>query len=182
VVALALFFVSGRAFAQDRPIEIGMDAGVSYQINSDLNNLPQPNVLRLGIPVQSVRVGFFVSDAISIEPSVGFDFSDVEDSGSLTLLALRGDVLYYFQSSGAAEFFVKGGGVFFWQNVSPDTGDSVSMTQFGLGGGAGVALPIVDQLKLRVGAGYVYMFENEGDGVPASSNIQGTIGLSFFTR
>jgi opacity protein-like surface antigen len=182
VVALALLFGAGRASAQDRPIELGFDGAILYQIQSDLNGLSQPNVLSVSLPFQLVRAGFFVSDAISIEPALGFAFEDTEDVGSLTALDLLANVLYHFPSAGGPEFFVKAGGVFSWANFSPDTGSSDSSTQFGLGAGAGVKLPIVDRLKFRLGLNYIYQFESKEDGLPASSNIFGTFGLSLYTR
>jgi len=192
---------AGSALAQDRPIELGVDAALTYESRGGTDvGLPAgpvsvdfPDVFDVQVPIRSVRAGFYVSEAISIEPALAFRFADVEDGGSSVTLSLFGDVLYHLPGGGSTDFFVHGGGAFQWRYINPDEDvgsplepalESEGNTQFGLGGGAGVNLPLVERLKLRLGVRYVHLFESEGDllGLPSADRFSGTFGLSFFTR
>lgn len=94
-----------------------MDAALTYETRGDVDveflGLPFevqfPDVVDIAIPISSFRLGFYVSDAVSIEPAMRFRFSDVEDLSSNFLLGLLTDVLYDIPSS---DFFLHGGAAF----------------------------------------------------------------------
>src|ERR1041384_7154611 len=53
--------------AQSKGVELGLDGGFSYKVNS-------PTSLELALPFQRFRVGFTAGRMVSIEPSAVFDY------------------------------------------------------------------------------------------------------------
>ncbi len=60
-----------------------------------------------------------------------------------------------------------------------DLGGS-SETQFNLGGGIGVKLPVAERMAARLEANYAHAFET--DRFASSDAVSLTVGFSFFTR
>lgn len=176
--ALALFLTAGTAFGQSRPIEFGIDAGLTYSMLQDMDGVEFDDELSFDVPFSTFRVGFFVSDNISIEPQVQFNFFDPGgDSDSQMQLGLLAAVLYHFQPDMTqTQFFVRAGGAF----LMYDYGGDVDDTLFGFGGGLGVKVPVADNFMFRAGGDVVYMLE--GDITPGMINIIGSLGLSFFLQ
>ncbi|MGD2216004.1 MAG: outer membrane beta-barrel protein [Gemmatimonadales bacterium] len=176
--ALAMFLTAGTAFGQSRPIEFGIDGGITYSMLQDMDGMEFDDELSFDIPFSTLRVGFFVSDNISVEPQVQFSFFDPGgDSDTQMQLGLLAAVLYHFQPDMMeTQFFVRGGGAFFMYDFGGDVDD----TLFGFGGGAGVKVPIADSFMFRAGGDVVYMLE--GDITPAMINIIGSVGVSFFLQ
>src|SRR5215210_7756759 len=67
---LALVMTATSADAQKkssaRPIELGLDGGISVGFDN-------PNVTTVSLPVQALRVGFFMNDNLSLEPRFNFN-------------------------------------------------------------------------------------------------------------
>ena len=161
--ALSSVFTTAMAvnLAAQRPVEIGMDAAFQFLFEGPWT---------LSVPIQQARFGFMASDRLSVEPR--FSFSHVNNGVSLTALQAGLHLLHYFQpmAAGARPYVTEGVTFLFL-----DVGGS-SDTQFQLGAGIGVLLPIVSRLFGRLEARYDRGFSPKVNGVAA------LFGLSFFTR
>jgi len=178
LAALTLLVTTG-AWAQQGAVELGIDASVVFSMQSDLDGFEAPNVTSVNVPEPRFRVGYFASDNVEIEGSVLFNYTKFEESDGITAFDLAGGINYHFGvDPQASRFYLTAFGV--WSMFDPGEGDSLS--QFGLGGGVGVKVPLTNQLAFRAEADYVYGFESADDGIPASSNIAGFFGFSFFTK
>jgi hypothetical protein len=157
------------AWAQGRPVELGLDAGVSF-------NLSDPNVTTISIPVQDLRAGFFLSDAVSLEPRIALNYLKVEDSDALTTITLAVGGLYHFHADRTrAQPYVRPFAGLAYIDVGPD-----SETQFSAGGGIGIKLPMAERFAARLEGAYVHGFET--DALLGSDAINLTVGFSFYTR
>ena|ERR1043166_8739757 len=168
--ALMAFVVTAIPLAaQSRPIELGIDGGLSYKTNS-------PTVLQLGLPVQSFRVGFAAGPNISIEPNVVVNYVKVEAEDGVFHFAPELGVLIHFstetnRSRGYFRPFV--GATFL-------SGGGSSANQFNLGGGVGVKVPVKgSRLATRFEGGIRHGFEGD---FPSATSIYALFGFSFFTR
>lgn len=187
---LALFaliagtIVPGSLGAQDtgpqRPIELGMDAALSYESRDNLK------VTALTLPVTRFRVGFFLSDALSLEPAVAFRYTrvtienpitgdDRTDSGTSYALSLG--LLYHFRQDRAqSQPYLRP-----FVGFNGFSGDGNSGSQISLGGAFGMKIPLADRFGSRIEVGYTHRLENEPDFQSANELFLG-FGLSFFTR
>ena len=166
--------LTGDLVAQSRPVEIGFDTGLVLSITSDKDGWEYWNTTEIAVPLQSIRVGFFVSDRVSIEPSVSFSYTDFGDE-SLTTLGLGAGVLYHFTDDATQpRFYIGGGAALGMIDVVDET-----ETQFAVGVGLGVKLPIANRMAVRLEGQYNRRFES--DLLPGANVIGITVGFSFFT-
>lgn len=169
---LLLLGLPAALHAQDgRPIELGLDAGVSVMIPDGGGD----NVTSAGIPASRFRVGFFVSDIVALEPTLGFA---LVSSGGETVTAAEFIFagLFHFTAdpSRPRAYFRAGGGLSFVDVF--DEND----TQFGALGGIGVKLPAGDQFAVRIEGNFGRTFASSDR--TAASTIQILVGFSFFTE
>jgi len=178
VVALLL---AGTARAQQGVTEIGFDMALAYETESEIFSASLPFGGTLGTlvgPQGGVRVGFFLSDALALEPTVSFQLisyggGDFSDGDTETALGTSVKLLYHFGvDPDATRIYLGAGPTFTWL----DLGDS--NTQFGLTGEFGAKLPIASRVGARLAAGYMHGFENDDFG--SRNVIYGTAGLSVF--
>ncbi len=160
-LVVALFGVTQPAVAQ---VELGLDAGVqviSFDTDFDSDNLTQ-----IGIPVSNLRVGFFISPSVEIEPN--FSLQRASSGGSsATEWDIGANLLYHFGDDPAmTRFFVA-----FGPSLVVASGGDETDSQFGVTVGAGVKIPASDLLLFRLGAGYTKFFEKENE----------LVGLNVFT-
>lgn len=172
VAALALVAVSATASAQARrgsmsnenpSPEIGIDAGLTFSTGS-------PSVTQFDFPARLVRIGFFISPEISIEPALslhtasggGFSATDYE---------LGVGALYHFQTSRAAnQVYVRP----FVNLLGSSATGATSSSDVLFGAGVGVKMPLRSQLATRFEANIGHI---------NNSNLIGLLaGLSFYTR
>ena len=172
--AAAAIGLPSQLDAQSGSVEIGFDTGLSLTMPSDTDFRDYDNVTSIDVPRQSIRVGFFVSDQLSIEPAVGFSWLDAGGE-SLTQLALAGRVLYHFSPDPTRPRFYLGGGA----GLNLIDLAEQQETQFGVGGGLGVKLPVADRMAIRLEGSFGRYFET--DLLPATSVIGAVVGFSFFT-
>jgi opacity protein-like surface antigen len=173
--ALALL-IAAPAQAQ-YPIELGMDGGLVWT-SPDVDGMD--STLDVSLPFQYVRVGFFINDHFSIEPALGFDRQDFGDDFTLTQLSLLASGLYHFSPSRTQpQFYLQLAGGLGYVSFSDDV-DSESDSQWSLGFGGGVKLPMMNRLAARLGVLYLRHFES--DFMPDANQIRGQVGLSFYTR
>jgi hypothetical protein len=166
---LALSLTATAADAQrrgPRPLEFGIDGGVTVLFAEP------DNVILVGIPVQDFRVGFFWSNAISIEPrfhltSISSGDASLQEYGfELGVLFHPGDSrmgsgLYLRPFAGIVGF-----------NGDGDIGENDGY----LGAGVGVKLPFGDRrFATRLEANFAHQFDDGG-----SNRLGLLFGLSFF--
>ena len=155
--------------AQDQLVELGFDGGLRISFDDVTETA-------IAVPFQSIRAGFLVSDNVSLEPALSFYYLKVEDSDALATLGLSVAGLYSFSPdrSKPQPFFRPQAGLTF---VSIG-GESAS--QFNVGSGLGVRIPVANQLAVRLEARFQYSFDNAD--FDSASTITAAVGLSFFTR
>lgn len=153
--------------------ELGVDAGVARDDEIDATVI--------SVPVQRVRVGYFLSPTVSLEPAIGLN--RVSGDGE-TITLFQGDLGVVAHLSGTT----RTAGVY----VRPFVGLEVASFDsdaFGdesdsrprLGAGLGLKLPVLDgRLAWRLEGTFTRQFES-GDR-PGSNVIALLVGLSFLTR
>lgn len=163
-----------RAEAQ-RPIELGVD-GTIARVTSDGGDFTT-----IAVPLGRVRAAFYLSDVLALEPSLGFNWVDT-DVGSATSLDLGAGLLYHFKADPAVvRPFVEGNVRMAYEKLSIDDLDvDESDTQFAVGGGVGVKVPLVSRLDLRLEGFVQYAFES--DELLSSTTFGALFGFSFYTR
>lgn len=165
-----LLFTSGSAQTTGS-VELGIDAGVEYLKYENSSSLTT-----FLIPIDNFRMGYFVTDAIAVEPSISFAHFNPESGSGFTTLDLGLEFGYNLPMSdeGGSLFFIQAGPKISYINAD------ASDTQFGLGGGAGVKIPVAEKLKTRLQVGGIYYFES--DKRVSGWAINFGLGISFFTK
>jgi hypothetical protein len=82
----------GSAAAQARPIELGLDGAVAVKVD-------EPRVFTVSLPIQTFRVGFFVSEQVAVEPRVAWNLVKVQDLDAVSTLSGEVGLLYHFAAS-----------------------------------------------------------------------------------
>jgi hypothetical protein len=150
---LALVLTASAAGAQrgtSRPIEFGVDGGITIGFDD-------PNTTVVSIP-QAVRVGFFMTDRVSLEPRLNFNSFSQGDASLRTYAAELG-VLFHpgGYRSGSPIYIRPFIGVEGRGGSGPDDSDVY------LGAGVGVKLPFWDRrFAARLEANLAQVFD-EGD-------------------
>lgn len=172
LATLLLALTAVQASAQStapRPIELGIDAGVSIGLDDDA-------FTTIDIPVQAFRIGFPLSPRVSLEPKLRINVLTGEGD---TFTTYRGELglLYHLGSDRYPGAYHRAGlylrpfaGIVGFSNGESDSAGL-------LGAGVGYKIPLVSRLSSRFEANFAHYF---GDG---DSNELGLLaGLSFFTR
>ena len=146
--------------------ELGVDAGLQF-------TLDDPKTTSFQIPIQGIRVGFFLSPEISLEPSLRLNYTSF-DGGHLTTYGLGLGMLYHFSTSRAAnQMYVRP-----FIGLDGISGDGGSDSAFSFGAGFGVKMPIGNRFATRWEANFSHA-SNDG----ATQNAIGLLaGLSVYTR
>lgn len=168
-LGMVLAVVAAPGVAAQKPIELGLDAGIAIQ-------LEDPGFVTVGVPIQAFRIGFFTSDAVSIEPRFSWTYLKPEGQDGTHLLdGELGVPVHLSPPSAESRVYLRPfGGI---SLIS--SGGSASQAH--LGAGIGLKIPAgVEHLKFRLEAGYRHGFEN--DDYPTASTIYFQIGLSFLNR
>jgi hypothetical protein len=178
---------TGTAVAQARPIELGMDAAFAYDDGDDAS------VTSLTIPVPRLRVGFFIGDAVSLEPFFSLRYTRVnvdspvlgDETQSFTEYDLGLGMLFHFASDRTRSqpylrpfFGIRG---FSSDDDDDFEEDDLSGTQPVIGAAFGLKLPSTSRFGTRLEAGFARRFEDEPS-LEESNQIFLSFGLSFFTR
>ena len=155
--------------AQDRPVELGLDGGLSISFNGG-------TATSFTLPFQSVRAGFFLSDNVSLEPAASLNYLKLENVDAIATVGLSFAALVHFNPdrSRAQPYFRPQAG------FTLLTAGGESASQLHVGGGIGVKLPVANQLAVRLEAGFQHSLEN--DDFAGASTVTAAVGLSFFTR
>jgi Outer membrane protein beta-barrel domain len=172
--------LAAQEAASRKPIELGFDAALTRDASD------QAKQTSLTVPVPRIRVGFFLTDALSLEPSVRFEFSRSTFENTLTGNDVTSSRKFYDADLGLlyhlstdrtrSQIYLRP-----FVGIRGFTGDGDSDSQTSFGGGLGLKLPAADRLGLRLEVGYARFAED----VPtfgATDQLFASFGLSFFTR
>ena len=175
VAVLLLFASAVQAIAQRGVTEIGVDMAFAYETETELFGILLPaggTVENLVGPQGAVRFGFFLSDAVSLEPATSLSLL-TGDGETLTSWAFATKLLYHLQTDASrARPYLALGGTF----TLVSNGDS--STQFGGVVDIGVKIPINERVGARLAASYTHGFEN--DDFYSRNVIAAVFGLSVF--
>ena len=157
----------GSTTESNPPVELGVDAGLSFTLDN-------PKVTVFSVPIQAVRAGFFVSPAVSIEPSLRLNTVSIRGGGSLTDYGLGLGLLYHFSTSRAEnQVYVRP-----FIGVNGASGGGQSSSFFNFGGGFGVKVPVGNRFAMRYEANLTH---SSGSGI--SQNSIGLLaGLSVYSH
>ena len=169
IATITALLVPAHTLAQGTIVELGVDAGFEFDINDNAENTTS-----IAVPVRQLRVGVFVGDNFQIEPRVSFAFTEIADI-SATELGLQLAFVYNSGDPDRTRFFVLAGGGFDLIDI-----ESESDTQWGVGGGIGVKIPVGSRFAMRIEGDYIRAFES--DHFTSAHVILGLIGFSFFTN
>lgn len=177
IAALLLVLSAGQALAQSGVTEIGFDMAFSYETESELFGISLPvggQFETLTGPQGGVRAGFFLSDAVAIEPATSFSLLSGNDD-SATAWAFATKLQYHFSTDPTQpRMYVAVGGTF----TLFDFSSLDSVTQFGLAGDIGVKLPINEHAGARLAASYTRGFSN--DDLDSRNILAALIGISVY--
>jgi hypothetical protein len=150
----------------DRPIELGMDAGVSF-------GLDDPNVTVIGLPLRAFRAGFFFTDVLSLEPAFGLTSLHVNDDTFTQYEAALGLLFHLSRYRYASGLYVRP-----FAGIVGASGGGDSDSNGFVGAGVGVKVPWGNRrVATRLEANFTHGFD--GDGTNAIGLLA---GLSFFIR
>lgn len=175
-------------------VELGLDAALVLQFANDIGTplgpVPLEDATAVVLPLQFVRVGYYVGEHGEIEVRTSLVSVSVGDFDATTFTI---DVAYgyNFGTPGRPQLFVgAGGGIDFFSEQAHPFGEVLealgqppeSVARIGLGTGVGVKLPVHPSLSVRLEGDYSYDFEREEDFLPAQHNVVLRAGLSYFTK
>ncbi len=164
VLLLAGLWLPSVLTAQQRGIEIGLDAGVQYQLDAEL--------LTIAVPVQRVRAAFPSGNRLAFEPALSFTRLST-GGASLAALVLEVGALYDFSARHTS--YTRPFVGFEYLDASFSSSESV----VDLGIGFGTRSRVADRLAIRIEGTVTGRFGAEGgtDGVFGVA-----VGLSVFTK
>jgi hypothetical protein len=174
IAILCSLVFAGQGNAQGRPIELGIDLGIEF----DIEDVGDETVKTTGIsiPLAYLRAAFYASDQVWIEPRMTLLFLDTEDASTTALNVVGGLGVDFQTDPTRARAYIRP----FGSLLYVDTSDRESATQVSLGSGIGVKVPMLERLASRLEGGVSYSFEN--DDFASGFDIHVTFGFSFFTR
>lgn len=179
--ALSLLAMSSTASAQrtashqdntNPPVELGIDAG----LNSELSGTAKTTSFQA--PIQAVRAGWFVSPAMSIEPSLTFATATTSGGGgSLTGYGLGLGLLYHLSENRSAnQWYVR---PFLGFTGYSGTG-LTSQSAMNFGGGVGIKMPLANRFATRFEANMDRVMSHNG--IPAMNSLNVLFGLSVYSH
>lgn len=181
VTCLLLLVVATSPVRAQRPtFEIGFDWLFSLSQVDGGDNVFEVAIPLGGLysgpqPVGPMRVGFFVSDRVSIEPSVSFNVLDRGDE-SYSRVGVAGHVLVHTSTDRTrVQPFVGVGGSF-----TSFSDEEETTSRNGVSALAGIKFPFVERLAIRLSGGTAYFAEDDGE--PARWMYFLTAGFSLFDR
>ena len=171
LIATAILAVALPSAAQaQNPVELGVDGVVAYTLTS-------PHVSTVAIPVQRLRVGFFISPRVSIEPFGALThFSENGNSNTNVTLGVGG--LYQFGGGrGAPQPYVRPFAELAHRSFA-DKSLSGGASEAALGAGVGLMIPASTQFAWRFEGTLTQVLEH--DSLNGGTMLSGFFGLSFF--
>jgi hypothetical protein len=180
LAALALTPALARA-QQPHPIEFGVDAGLTVTNGEETST-------SVTLPISSLRVGFYVSEKLAVEPALAFNYVSNQFGTGSSATAFRPELgLVYDLSSvrTAPQFYVRPFvGLTSISFGGDDATDPPAIWNAGAGIGVKIPMKSVERFAWRLEALYDHRFEaTKGLVTIHTENSFGLrVGLSFFTK
>ena len=169
VMALVAMTSTTSPMLGQTPVEMGVDAGLTLGGNgTDID------IVTVAIPVTSFRVGLHPATHWSLETAVGLTTISA-NSTDVTALSMSLVGLYHFGADPTRTRFHLLAGIPFQYAHLGSQSTSDSEAEFGVTGGAGLTVPVIPQLAVRLQARYQAMFNTR-------TELSVLVGLSFFTH
>lgn len=168
--AAALLIVAPALIqAQGNPVELGLDAGVNVSFYEG------SSAYTVTVPFQNLRIGFYLSKSVSIEPSISLSYMDSEYMDAMTTANASLSPLFHFKGYGTASqpYFRPFVGIAY-----SSFGDE-STSQINVGGALGSKVSVADQVAVRLEVAVRRYLEN--DDFTAYTGLTVSIGFSAFT-
>ncbi len=163
------------------PIEIGIDGQLAHRSTTvdRLAGSSTSSQTFIQLPVSQIRVGFFLSDMIELEPALGLNYVSGGGGHATTANFVVGLPINLQTDRSQPNWYVRPLVGFEHFSAGSD-GNTTSATQVSFGAGVGVRVPIDRRFAGRFEANYTHGDHNDDLG---SYNQFGVLaGLSFFTR
>lgn len=144
------------AASQEHPLELSLDGGVSLVMFAD-----RPNTTAVEFPWTEARLGVALTPSLSLEGTAAFQHYS-QGSSSATGFGLAPGLVYHFRpyAAGVRRPYVGALGVLRYSDGTTET-ESGGDTQFGIGGGVGIKVPITSVAFLRVEGRFMHYFETD---------------------
>ncbi|MDQ6718660.1 MAG: porin family protein [Gemmatimonadota bacterium] len=164
----AVIVTSAAAQQRQLPAELGIDAGISIGFDT-------PRATVVSVPQPAIRIGFFMTDRVSIEPRVGFQ-SIHDDLGTLSQYRAEVGLLLHAENNPI------GRGLYArpFVGLVGTSGGGSSDTQTFLGAGMGLNVPFSNRFASRLEVNYSHMTAPAGGS--AANSLGVLFGLSVFNR
>jgi hypothetical protein len=163
-----------------RPIELGIDAALIHESSDNIT------ATRIELPVSRFRVGFFLSDAVSFEPSLSLQYARVtienpltgrDNTSSGTSYDMDFGLLYHFSTQRTqTQTFVRP-----FVGIRGFSGEGEHGSQATFGAALGFKQPLSNRLAARFEVGFAHRAEDEPT-FPSTNVLFFALGLSFFTH
>jgi hypothetical protein len=144
-----------------------MDMELDYVTNS-------PSTTLMTFPNGSFRVGIPISENVSFEPKILFQYFHASGQSATALKLQLGFPWVISPGRTHSSVYVRP----FVNYTRLSGGGSVS--QWALGGGLGYRIPQGDRMAWRLEAGFFHSLEN--DNFTSRDTIFGLLGISFYTH
>lgn len=166
-LALLALALMAAPLAAQRPVELGIDGGVTIRVND-------PSGVFAQFPTGHFRVAFPAGEKLAVETRFAFNYIKVSGLDALYTMTADLGLLFHFKGAGPGSrpYLRPFAGI----DLIGSGGDTES--QFHAGAGLGVKLPMKsDRRALRLEGGLSKGLEDGG-----TTGVFALIGLSFFTR
>lgn len=164
VLLLAGLSLTSTLAAQQRGIEIGLDAGAEYELDAEL--------LTFAVPLQRVRAAFPAGARLAFEPALSFARVS---TGGASIVAMVFEVGAVYDFGATHTTYTRP----FVGYEYADASFSLAESVVDLGIGFGTRSRVADRLAVRIEGTITGRFP-EGGG--ADGRFGARVGLSFFTR
>jgi len=145
--------------AQQGRFEVGLDA--SFELITAAGENAE-SVAILAFPAQFVRVGIFLTDHLSAEPTLGLvHVSSGDESVTERRMAVSAVYRFFSPGEGSVRIFVKGTAGLDAISIGTAFDEGETEAQFRLGGGIGGEMPVLTNILLRAGLDYHRSFETD---------------------
>jgi len=146
-LAAMMLFGASVIGAQEKPFKIEVGADVGLNFISETSGPETEHLVTLSVPVQAIRVGFFASEKLELEPKFGLI---VFHTGSSTFTEYSGQLglLYHLNSNALGDrVYVRP-----FLGIIGEGGSGSSDHQTIFGGGVGVKIPFAKRFATRMEA------------------------------
>ena len=150
------------------PAELGADAGVSIGFDT-------PRVTVIQIPVPAIRLGYYLTDRVSIEPKVGFE-SIHDNAGTVSDFSAQIGMLFHFENNPIG----RGAYARPFVGLLGEKAKGYSETRTVFGGGLGVKDAFATRFASRLEVNYSHASALSDE--PATNSLGVLFGISVFSR